>query len=171
MFDHRSSLRSSRSVNDALARGLGYVSLALGLAEIFGAASMASSLRRKGSEGVIRAFGFREVANGVAILSSHDATPWVWGRLAGDMMDLAFLASGANEASQPTRASTPNAIALTVLLAATAADVVCASRLAGEKGSRRTATHDYRSRTGFPRGLRAAWGAGREQKLPVTAEA
>jgi len=35
-------------------------------------------------EAVIRGYGAREIATGVAILMSHDATPWVWGRVAGE---------------------------------------------------------------------------------------
>ena len=45
-------------------------------------------------------------------------------------------------------------------------DVVCATRLAAEKGSRSSAHTDYYDRSGFPKGLQAARGAARSFEVP-----
>jgi hypothetical protein len=42
--------------------------------------------------GLIRAYGLREVATGVGILTSREPAKWLWGRVAGDFLDLATLA-------------------------------------------------------------------------------
>ena len=41
----------------------------------------------EGREALIRAYGAREIATGLAILSTHHATAWVWGRVGGDALD------------------------------------------------------------------------------------
>lgn len=46
-----------------------------------------------GQERLIRAYGVREIAKGVGILTSPNPTPWLWGRVAGDALDLATLAA------------------------------------------------------------------------------
>ena len=52
----------SRSAHDAMARGLGYFSLALGVTELFAARALCRSLGMEGSENLIKAYGAREVA-------------------------------------------------------------------------------------------------------------
>jgi hypothetical protein len=42
---------------------------------------------------LIRLYGFREIATGLGILSKRTPTGWVWGRVAGDLLDLATLAT------------------------------------------------------------------------------
>src|SRR4051812_11982485 len=79
----------SRSSNDRLARGLGYFSIAIGLTELFAPRALCRAIGLDGHERLVRAYGVREVATGVAILMSHDATPWIWGRVAGDAADIA----------------------------------------------------------------------------------
>jgi uncharacterized membrane protein len=46
---------------------------------------------------VLRAFGVREIANGVGLLARPQSAALAWGRVAGDALDLAFLASRRNE--------------------------------------------------------------------------
>lgn len=41
----------------------------------------------------IRLCGVRELANGIGMLEARDPAPWVWGRAAGDALDLAVLGS------------------------------------------------------------------------------
>ena len=71
-------------MHDETARGLGYFSIALGIAEL----TMPQAIRRaagiEAPDALVRGYGVREMATGVAILMSHDATPWIWGRVAGD---------------------------------------------------------------------------------------
>ncbi len=75
--------------------GLGWFSLGLGLAALVAPRLMARSIglspRESGGRTVLRAFGLREIASGVGILSRSRPTGWVWGRVLGDTMDLALL--------------------------------------------------------------------------------
>ena len=153
----------SQSAGDRLATNLGYLSLALGTAEILVPQSICRALGLRGLEPVVRAYGAREIANGVAILSSHDPEPWVWARVAGDLADMATVAAGV----RPDNRERGNSVlALVGLIAVTAVDVACAKALNLEKGSRQTAVTDYSRRGGFPNGLRAARGAARNFKIP-----
>ena len=75
------------STTDALARGLGVFSIALGLVEVVAARSLTRALGMEGNEALVRLYGLREIATGVGILASNDPTPWIWGRVAGDALD------------------------------------------------------------------------------------
>src|SRR5215211_9385342 len=111
------------STTDALARGLGWFSSGLGLAEVIAPRALARALGMEGTETVIRAYGMREIATGIGILASEDPTPWIWGRVAGDALDLATLATGL-EGDNPERG---NVLAATAtVIGATVIDVVCA---------------------------------------------
>ena len=37
---------------------------------------------------VARAYGLREIGTGIGILASKDPSPWLWGRVAGDALDV-----------------------------------------------------------------------------------
>jgi hypothetical protein len=56
---------------------------------------------------LIRAYGVREIATGAAILYQRDPTPWIWGRVAGDALDLATLAVGLHEDNPRRRERRP----------------------------------------------------------------
>jgi uncharacterized membrane protein len=80
---------------DAVARGLGWFSLALGTAQIAAPRGVAKLLRLRGDHeqaAVMRAVGVREIATGVGILAEARPARWLWARVAGDAMDLALLA-------------------------------------------------------------------------------
>ena len=49
---------------------------------------------------LIRVYGMREIATGVGILSQDDPTPWLWGRVGGDVLDLGTLAAGFGRSHQ-----------------------------------------------------------------------
>jgi hypothetical protein len=85
----------SQSSHDRVARGLGYLSIALGVAEIVAPAAICRAAGVRGLENVVRGYGAREIATGVAILGSHDPEPWIWTRVAGDLADIATVAAGA----------------------------------------------------------------------------
>src|SRR5215212_2327192 len=90
-----------------------------------------------------------------SILGSHDPEPWIWTRVAGDLADIATVATGAQQDNQSKGRS---ALALATLAAVTLVDLACANGLNSEKGSRKTATRDYSRRSGYPQGLQAARG-------------
>jgi hypothetical protein len=153
----------SQSGADRIAAKLGYLSLALGAAEIIAPRAICRTLGLRGTEPLVRAYGAREIANGVAILSSANPEPWVWARVAGDLADMATVST----AMRPDNRKRDNSIlALAGLLAVTAIDVACAKALNSEKGNRKTAVADYGDRSGYPRGLAAARGAAKDFKAP-----
>lgn len=153
----------SRSAHDRLARGLGWFSIGLGLAEILAPRALCRALGLEGREALVQAYGAREVATGAAILMSHDPTPWIWGRVAGDALDLATLATGF-EGDNP-RAGTL-ALATAAVAGVTLADIVCVQGLTADKRLPPPGTYEYHNRSGYPRGLAAAHGAARDFAVP-----
>jgi len=149
----------SRSMHDEVARGLGYFSIALGVAELSAPGAICRAAGIAGQEGVVRAYGTREIATGVAILASHDPTPWIWGRVVGDALDIATVAAAPSNRrdGEDRRWWTVGA-----LIAVTALDAFTAKCLTAEKGGVKTARADYHDRSGFPKGIQAARGAARE---------
>src|SRR5436190_5501201 len=80
---------------EGLAKGLGWFSIGLGLAEMASPQSVAQLVGIEDgarTRAMIRGYGARELANGVAILSRPDAR-WLWARVAGDVVDLSSLAA------------------------------------------------------------------------------
>jgi uncharacterized membrane protein len=113
---------------ERLARGLGWFSLGLGLAEILAPRAVAKIAGVRGrNSGLIRLFGLREIASGVAIFAQgkRPATA-LWSRVAGDALDITSLALAfASPDSDKGRV----AFATANVLGVTALDVLCAQRL------------------------------------------
>src|SRR3546814_10970782 len=74
-------------------KGLGWFSLALGAAELFAPGKIATLVGAPGRSAIVRAFGARELAAGAGIFHSPNTAAPVWGRVAGDVLDLAALAA------------------------------------------------------------------------------
>src|SRR5215212_7379367 len=96
--------RRSRAMNQneaaPVARGLGWFSIGLGLAEVLAPASMARMTGMQGYEAALRLFGLREMASGIGILAGPGpAAGWLWARVAGDALDLGLIgvAAGSND--------------------------------------------------------------------------
>src|ERR671933_263513 len=139
---HDGSSRQDAHGADTLARGLGWFSIALGLAEVLAAESLTAALGMEGQAGLVRGYGVREIATGVGILSQDDPTPWIWGRIVGDALDLVSLAAGLT-ADNPERDRV--GLAIGTVAAVTALDVICATALSA--GSRpRPPLRDYSDR-------------------------
>jgi uncharacterized membrane protein len=114
---------------EQLARGLGWFSLGLGLAEVLSPRGVAKVAGLEGGNtALIRLFGLREIASGVAIFMRKRPAAAVWSRVAGDALDLACL--GASFAS-PRSSKGRLAFATANVLAVTALDVICAQQLSG----------------------------------------
>lgn len=148
-YESQGSPRRGHSdpATDTLARGLGVFSIALGLAEVLAPRALTRSLGMEGSETLVRAYGMREIATGIGILASEDPMPWIWGRVAGDALDLATLATGL-EGDNPKRVNV--GIAMGAVAAVTALDVLCATTLTGEDREPLPPLRDYSNRRGFP---------------------
>ena len=65
---------------------------------MFAARRITRALEAEGHEGLVKAFGAREAAAGVAILARPSASAGVWSRVAGDAIDMAALALAARRA-------------------------------------------------------------------------
>jgi len=150
-------------MHDEMASGLGYFSIALGVAELVAPRAIRRMAGIDTPDALVRGYGVREVATGVAILMTHDATPWIWGRVAGDALDIATVALAPPDWRGGDR---KKPWALGALVAVTAIDLYCALCLSREKGGRKTARADYHDRSGFPQGPQVARGAARDFQMP-----
>ena len=122
-------LNTERRADDGkgLARALGWFSIGLGAAELLAPAHVAdlAGLDEDRTD-LVRFYGMREIASGVGILSQRQPTPWVWSRVAGDLLDLATLGA-AMASDNPRRGRAAGAMAM--VLGVTALDMLCASQL------------------------------------------
>src|SRR4051794_27523565 len=124
-----SEQESRNGTVDQIATGLGWFSIGLGLAEILapgGLARLIGVSDDDGNRSLLRFYGIREVAAGVGILTQPRPAGWLWGRVAGDLLDLASLGnalkSDRNEQSKLTAATA-------AVVGVTALDVYCARQL------------------------------------------
>src|SRR3982750_4212403 len=75
-----------------LANGLGWFSVGLGLAELLAPRAIANISGVSNTHtGLIRLYGARELASGIAIFAQEKPTEAVWARVAGDALDLVSL--------------------------------------------------------------------------------
>ncbi|HEY0080650.1 MAG TPA: SRPBCC family protein [Pyrinomonadaceae bacterium] len=127
------ALRAARGAlvnmsGEQLARGLGWFSIGLGLAEIIAPRGVARVAGVRGNHnGLIRLFGLREIASGISIFAQgrRPATA-VWSRVAGDALDLAALAVAF---ASPDSSKGRVAFATANVLGVAALDVLCAQQL------------------------------------------
>ncbi|HEX2257912.1 MAG TPA: cyclase dehydrase [Afifellaceae bacterium] len=159
-YAYRSSRGDGRGSAEMLARGLGWFSIGLGLAELLGARSINRTLGTGDHDLVVRAYGLREIATGVGILTQENPRPWVWARVAGDLLDLASLAPALGQ-DNPQRDKA--AVAFGNVALVTALDVGCALVLP-EPLMKPVA--DYSDRSGFPRPAHAMRGVAGDVEPP-----
>ena len=155
---------SARHRNGAamtLARGLGWFSVGLGVAELFAPRSVSRATGLRRSESLLAGYGVREIATGLGILLSDDPTPWIWGRVGGDVLDIGTLGAGlSNRRADKTRLLA----GLFAVVGVTVLDVICATALSAERGQAqsRGPMRDYSGRTGWPKGVDESRGAARK---------
>src|SRR3954451_14911941 len=95
--DRREERGSERALPRTIGRaaiGLGLFGIGLGLAELllprrFNRLIGVGDNRR--ARKVTGALGLREIANSFAVLGRRRPAPWLWGRVAGDIVDLTLL--------------------------------------------------------------------------------
>ena len=138
-----------------LARGLGWFSIALGTVELLTPRWLSEAAGIDQRRSLVQAYGLREMAAGLGILSSSDQRPWIWSRIAGDAVDLATLAPALSRRN-PSRAAA--CAAFGAVAAVTLLDIACARQLQRERARvprhlRQPASppRDYSHRSGFPR--------------------
>ncbi len=91
-FDDRQHQREQPAQRRA--RGLGWFSIGLGLAQIGAPRAVARLIGINDDDetrNTMFAIGLREITSGLGILSGSRPTGWVWSRVGGDLMDLALL--------------------------------------------------------------------------------
>ncbi|MEC5406059.1 hypothetical protein VOM14_10920 [Paraburkholderia sp. MPAMCS5] len=139
---------------DSVARGLGWFSIVIGVAQLVAPRTMARAAGVEGGAGAMRVAGLRGIACGVGILASRNPRAFLWARVGGDALDLGSLALssarlGARERQRAARAA--------VNVACVAAlDVYAAN---GTTSASRAPSIDYSDRTGFARSPEAMRGA------------
>lgn len=110
-----------------LAKGLGWFSIGLGMTELLAPRFIANiSGVSNRHTGLIRLYGLRELAAGIAIFAQEKPREAVWSRVAGDALDLASLGMAA---ASPNAKKGRVAFATANVLAVTALDVMCAMQL------------------------------------------
>jgi uncharacterized membrane protein len=110
-----------------LAKGLGWFSVGLGLAELLAPRAIANITGvSKERTGLIRLYGLREIASGLTIFAQKKPAEGVWSRVAGDAMDLASLGMAF---TSPNAKKGRLAFATANVAAVTALDVICARQL------------------------------------------
>lgn len=155
--------RGAHSGYEALAKGLGWFSLGLGLAELVAPQALCRALGLEGRETLVQVYGAREIATGVAILMSHDPTPWIWGRVGGDAVDLVTLATGFQEGN---RNEGNLNLAIAAVASVTVLDVVCAQGLTADKRLVPSRSFDFSARSGFTRPVAAMRGVASDFAVP-----
>lgn len=110
----------------SLANLLGWFSLGLGAAELLMPDRLERWLGVEGRETLIQAYGLREIGTGIGILANRRPAGWVWGRVAGDALDLGTL-STALTPENPRRRNV--LLAMAAVAGVTALDVMCARQL------------------------------------------
>jgi hypothetical protein len=149
---------SSLTGPDRLARALGWFSVGLGVTELVAPGRIARALGLEDKEGLIRAYGARELASAVPTLSV-DKPIGLAARIGGDALDLGTLATALHR-DNPKR---HNAVIATALVAGiTLLDIAAYS---GVKAAHRRppgSDKDYSDRSGLPRGAQASRGLARQ---------
>ncbi|HET9985308.1 MAG TPA: SRPBCC family protein [Longimicrobiales bacterium] len=106
---------------ERLARGLGWFSIGLGLAEIVAPDRVADLIGVRDSRttrSVLRGLGMREVMSGIGILTESRKAGWLWSRVGGDAIDLTLLsrAMGSEDTDRSKAAMATAAVAGVALL-------------------------------------------------------
>ncbi len=146
--------RSERASShlDSAARALGWFSLAFGVVEVLAPRSAAKLAGVERRDSLVRAYGARELACGVGLLSSKNPAPFLLARTGGDMLDLLTVAVAHDRRRRRSRALLTG-IGLAGIAAVDAyAAVRALKRTDSERNSGHTRTsRDYTTRSGFPR--------------------
>ena len=140
---------SSLKPADSFGRALGWFSMGLGLTELLAPKVLTRWLGMEGKEGLVRAYGAREIASGVLCLSVNNDYG-AFSRVAGDMLDLATLASAYND-DNPKKGNVGLAIAAVAGIAIV--DALAGQSIRSLHSRKGEPVRDYSDRSGFPKGI------------------
>jgi hypothetical protein len=145
---------SSLGTADQLGRALGWFGIGLGVVELLAPRIITGALGMRGREGLVRAYGAREIGSGLLSLSlERDAG--LWSRVAGDGLDIATVLT-AYRRSNPKRSNV--GLALAMLIGVTVLDIIGAQSVTTRHARQPGTWRSYRDRSGFPQGLAKARG-------------
>lgn len=148
---------SSLTSADKLARGLGWFSIGLGVVELVAPGRIARALGLEGREGLIRAYGARELASAIPTLSI-DKPIGLAARIAGDALDLGTLSTALHQGN-PKRDNAMIATALVIGI--TLLDLRAYAGVKAAHRRRPGSNRDYSDRNGLPKGPEASRGLAR----------
>ena len=140
---------SSLKPVDRLGRALGWFSMGLGLTELLAPKAVTRWLGVEGNEGLVRAYGAREIASGVLCLSVNNDYG-AFSRVAGDAIDLASLAAAYRD-DNPKKANVGIAIAAVAGIAIV--DAIAGQSIRSLHSRKGEPVRDYSDRSGFPKGV------------------
>jgi hypothetical protein len=149
---------SSMSGADRLSRALGWFSIGLGITELVAPGRLARTLGLDGKEGLIRAYGARELASAVPTLSI-DKPVGLAARIGGDALDLATLATALGR-DNPKRHNA--AVATALVVGITLLDLIAFTGVKAAHRREPGSGRDYSDRSGLPRGAQASRGLARQ---------
>lgn len=151
--------QSAKPVADEMARALGWFSVALGVAELVAPHAITRMLGMQGKEGLVRAYGLREIVAGMTSLSTEKSLG-LWSRVGGDLLDLATLLPAYRD-DNPKKHNVGLALAAVTLI--TVIDLVSAKGNTATHARSRAPAKDFSDRSGFPQGVEAARGGATRQ--------
>ena len=140
---------SSLKPADSLGRALGWFSMGLGLTELLAPKVLTRWLGVEGNEGLVRAYGAREIASGVLCLSVNNDYG-AFSRVGGDILDLASLAAAYRD-DNPKKANVGLAIA--AVAGITIIDAIAGQSIRSLHSRKGEPVRDYSDRSGFPKGI------------------
>jgi hypothetical protein len=113
-----------------VAVGLGWFSIGLGLAELAAPGAITRWLGVDDHSKLVRSYGMREIAAGVGILTNSRIAPHLWGRVAGDAVDLASLGAALRDEDSNRQAV---AIAIGAVVGVTLLDILAGKSLSATR--------------------------------------
>jgi hypothetical protein len=139
-------LKAMQLTPDAMAKGLGWFSIALGVAELLAPKATAQATGVHVGKNLLQAYGVREIATGIGLLTAKDPQPWLWARVAGDALDLATLAT---DLASNTDKRRHTGLAMLAVLGVAAIDVWAAETARRDAERRAQPARDYSDRVGM----------------------
>jgi hypothetical protein len=143
---HEKALHAGVPSAHAMATGLGWFSIALGLAELLAPRATAQLTGSQQGKNLLQAYGLREIATGIGLLTSKDPQPWLWARVAGDALDIATLAADLRSGNPQRRSA---AWSLIAVMGVTALDVWAAETARRAAQAPAAPIRDYSDRVGM----------------------
>jgi uncharacterized membrane protein len=124
-----------------VARALGWFSIGLGVAELVAPRKIEKTIGiKRNHNGLTRSYGLRELTAGIGLLTASEKklSPWMWSRVAGDVLDIATLGTGFSSGRNNKRNL---AFATAAVLGVTVADILCSVQLNREESAATRTLH------------------------------